>query len=124
MRKHHELYLYLFFDRCSKCENGVVLPHVSNEKNLWKCKKCGFVANSSKVASFWAKLDLEIQSLDQLAEDTQHQKQIKAAAYQGFIDKKSKLFSENSYLILNVSANLSALLGMSSYLKSLSEIRK
>ena len=86
------------------------------------------MANSSKVASFWAKLDLEIQSLDQLAEDTQHQKQIKAAAYQGFIEKKSKLFPENSYLVLNVSANLSALLGMSSHLKSclffLSEIRK
>ena len=76
------------------------------------------MANSSKVASFWAKLDLEIQRVDQLAEDTQHQKQIKAAAYQGFIDKKSKLFPENSYLVLNVSANLSALLGMSSHLQS------
>ena len=57
------------------------------------------------------KLEKEIVSIDQLEESNVNQIVTKIQSYQQFIEKKSKLLSDNSSIILNVGASLSILMG-------------
>ena len=68
-------------------------------------------ANSEKVATFLDKLEKESKVIDGMAEETSAQIKTKLEYYQAFLDKKSKLLSPNSSLLLTAGANMCILLG-------------
>ena len=76
----------------------------------WKCK-CGFHANSEKMTNFLEKLEQEVTAIDAMEEQTETQMLMKVNSYQNFIDRKSKLLSATSHILLNIEANICSLLG-------------
>ena len=80
----------------------------------WKCK-CGFLANSDKMTKFLEKLENEVAAIDAKEQETETQIKMKVDSYQTFIDRKSKLLSPSSHILLNIEAAICSLLGLGKY---------
>ena len=115
---------------CTKCSQGVLLPHLGQEGSplTWSCH-CGFTPNTDKVdqrpsnlpdvrlvlqvSRFIEKLEEEIRYIDMMEEMTGQQIETKISRYETFLEKKSKLLPDKSYLLIQVAGNLAILLAKS-----------